>query len=446
MRKTLIPLMTAVLLSPAAFSTSAQPSPLLSTVAGFPASMQEIDNDAVVKLKRELESANNQLANSANENEDMRRHLSRVTADSNKFESRADQLSTELAESKALVKQQEIEQRNLQIEIHELRSKLEGALRTIEAKNKIVQEYVGIEDRFESELVSEFYHAKHAHSAQLANTAAAALGQSVTFFVPHPGMNPYLQNSRMRFTAVQRSNAVVVTDFPGQIQKAVDFLAALDQEQKEDEEESSTAAGEVMHVYRPVTLPSSEVGSIINGAGVKTSYLEESGAFLLYGSQVAIDKVLAALGQIDQPHPQILLRAWMVSPMDPSMTAAHSKNRSFVGLPEELSAGLMELLPGQSYLGTASLMLRTSAAPKGEIYVSTNPKSNSVDTWSLEAVVEQYHAASKTLTLKKCRTSVTQGSTVDELSLNLALAEGEYAVVGSFSGGDKLLVLSYSLQ
>ncbi len=361
------------------------------------------------------------------------------------------------ATSPTAIVQADDHQSDLQAKLESLRQEIESCkvrITRLKIDNDRLQADLktsqGLTPLKEDRLTSAIFQAKHIEGQELAELASQVFGPFVSFIPSgHPLREDHL-NSRNRFTAFSNGKQVIVTEFPEQMEKALELLASLDiGVSKPEPKSSATPAVDVM-LYTPKALDPDQVLALLQAEGandVKVSPVFGTESIRLEGTPSALKATLAHLKVTDHYAPQVRIKGYLVQA---STTAPGDDG---VALPAPLLSGLKGALPNQHFTGIASMFLQSSAGQGQKIRTTTSPRTKVGETevmeWGLDASMRSYDSEAGLLSLNGCHFNVTipnshgTGLSVEQLSVDLMLRKNEYTVVGSILGGSMYLVLSF---
>ncbi|HPF12861.1 MAG: hypothetical protein H6830_12450 [Planctomycetes bacterium] len=407
---------------------------LLALAPGFPMT-QESDNPQQVQaeLRAKLTEVQSRLAveqahmdSMISDLEDLRKE--RQSLEQSKLELR--QTNSVLQDRIATI-QQEFSQ--LQSQNNELK--------------KQVERFGAAGSRMESRLTSVLYTAQFADANELVQVASEGFGQDVWYYIdniPSPFQQAnFDKRARRRFTAVDRTNSIIITDFPADIDRALEFLRKLDTQAEVNASRASGPGG--YQVYESLSLDPQQIAEVLQYTSVTVDPIPQSSAVLLTGSPQELTSATQLLEVADRPVPQVQLSAWLVSSQGvwDKLNDPDSK-REMKALPTELYQGLKSLLPDASYGELASMTVRSSARSMDRIQAQVQPGIDGILSWELETRIDGFQPKTLSLGLNECTVRVNYASGfTDVLTLNLVLTEGEYAAIGSIQGGQVYVVLSF---
>ncbi|MCP5022730.1 MAG: hypothetical protein GY930_13270 [bacterium] len=302
----------------------------------------------------------------------------------------------------------------------------------------------------EEYLVSSIFVAKHVRGNELAELAAQVFGRSVRFIPTGSHLDERFMTQRFRFTAFPNGEHIIVTDFPGQMDKALAFLSSLDVGLTVDDTASPKRPANEVMLYSPRALDTDQIIALLDTGprdGLSVTPVIGTNSVRLEGTRVNLEEAVTKLEVSDCYAPQVRIKGYLIQASD------SDKIKSNVALPKPLVSGLQGALPGQQFAGIASLFLQCSAGEGQSIATRTSPRGKAGDMeikdWTLSARMDSYDSEAGLLSLDTCTFRVTvpnvhkNGVDVEELSVDLVIRKDEFTVVGSILGGSMYLVLSF---
>ena len=311
----------------------------------------------------------------------------------------------------------------------------------------------------ETKLGLDVYTPRNTSSNELLHIVREMTDTKILYYTKLP---TGVLDERRRDRFVQIRDAIGVQDFDDGRKQAIQLLKDMDdligQQRAQQKQQPEPEPAETT-IYRPKALAITTLEEILlrQVLDLSVTPVHETNSLLLSGTKQRIDHALALLRDIDQAGQQFLLHCLLVE-ADPDPDPD--------GLPQELRAGLAELMPGVSYDLAGSSLVRGSVAPTAQIEVRTKMGRAPGPTipppqFEFSARPTAYDSETGTLSLRKCQFELQQpmtqvtvtgggqqvtnfsGYSSEHLGTDLSLRRDEYAVIGALGSDQKLIVLRF---
>ncbi|MEZ5975426.1 MAG: hypothetical protein R3E96_11470 [Planctomycetota bacterium] len=244
-----------------------------------------------------------------------------------------------------------------------------------------------------------------------------------------------------RFAEVPGGSALIVTDFPENIDRILSLMDKVETTHQAAEAARPSTVSENV-VLRSLDLNAARAA--VHGLPVEVSAGSDGSEALISGPRPEVLEAVEQLRALERRAPQGTLHMWLLGGPGDGKSGSQT-------LPGALVEGLNAVYPAQNWTSYNQSVVRTELSKGSRVYTHSGdavslPDQSLLTEVELQVEIAGFDSKTGTLDLQSFELTSTNQQQIQRLTTSMSLTSGEYVVVGSLQGGKLLAVVYFEAQ